>query len=51
MAIKHKTVPKREIYNYEYNKDDFQSLNNDISNVDWNRVFSCNMTHAWHVIV
>ena len=40
LAIKHKVMPKREVYNY--NKADFQSLNNDISNVNWDSVFSCN---------
>ena len=30
----------REVY--YYNKADFQSLNNDISNVNWDSVFSCN---------
>ena len=40
IAIKYKAIPKREIFNY--NRADFQSLNNDISNVDWDHVFSCN---------
>ena len=40
IAFKYKPIPKRKIFNY--NKADYQSLNNDIRSVNWDHVFSCN---------
>ncbi|MCP4460430.1 MAG: hypothetical protein GY816_20770 [Cytophagales bacterium] len=38
--MKHKTSPKRKVFNYD--KGDYRALNQDLRDINWDRVFSCN---------
>ena len=48
IEVKYKTSPKRKVFNY--NNGDYRALNEDLSNVNWDRAFSCNdPCQAWNI--
>ena len=48
IEVKYKTYPKRKVFNYD--NGDYRALNEDLSNVNWDRAFSCNdPCEAWNI--